>query len=190
MGYLMNAPTTVRLVDANTAMGLIETTIRQSRDEAWGGAFLSAVLYPLIAYSLLIHEETTLAWSWRIFFAGFFALICATFIRGAITNGRFILGLSKQGLIYKLKKSADQYVVCPWSSVDSIKHHYDGEQDFVVIELSSLSADAIHEPTNGHIDVQNNTAQLRMVSRSKGRALEIISMMKKYWGRHDEANRV
>jgi hypothetical protein len=150
-------------------------------DEAWGGSFFSTIVYLLVAYTLLMHEETTLDWTWRIVLVVCFALIPAAFVRSSLLNGRFVLGLSKQGLLYQVKGAANQYVLCPWSQVVSVRLDYDGEQDFVVIGLVGSSGDALAGPVNGRVEDREGVRSLVMGAPTRRRALQIIGAIKRYW---------
>jgi len=164
-------------MDEDSARRLMQETIEKSRLETWGAAFFSTGIHGLLVYGLFFREEVTLAWIWRILAAMFFALIPAVAIRNALVNGSFVLGLSKQGLFYKLKGTRSGYVLCPWSHVVSVRHHQDGQNDHVVLGLKGSIAEPMTKPVNGRIEHEEGVRSLFMDSRSRRRASKIIAVI-------------
>jgi hypothetical protein len=174
-----------QLLDENSARSLIVDVISRSWLETWGGALFSVVIYCLVMSGLLFNPEVTLAWGWRVLALLFFALIPAVAVYGALVHGRFVLGLSKQGLLYMIKGADSQYVqyvqyvLCPWSNVVSVQHHYDGENDFVAIGLKDMTAAMPTNLVNGHVEDRAGVRLLFMDAVSKRRALQIIDVIER-----------
>lgn len=174
------AHTVSQRMDQGEARTLAEEVIERSLAEIWGGAWLSTAIYCMVLSSLIWNEEVTLAWGWRILVALFFALIPATFIRGGWVTGRFMLGLSKQGLLYESEGADKPYVLCPWSQVVAIRHYYNGEQDFVAIGLDGSTGERPMKPAQGHVQDRDGLGWLLLGSTSRKRALQIIAEIERY----------
>jgi hypothetical protein len=172
--------TVSRRMDQDEARTLTEEAIERPSAYVWGGAWLSTAIYGVVLYALFWNEEVTLAWGWRLLVMVSFALIPFAFIRHGWVAGRFMLGLSKQGLLYKSEGASKPYVLCPWSQVVAIQPHYDGEQDFVAIGLSGSTGDTPIKPAQGHVDDRDGSRWLLLRSTSKKRALHTIAAIQRY----------